>query len=184
MKNNLNIVCYMGGACGDIIVGMLAPAGTTISSRHTVEIPENRRKLKIPHKFETDEDKDCYLNQLYHTTISSHDFEYHAKNGHDILYVGIQNIDRAIWAATRFKNLHFAHAWQEMTDKCGAETIEQYAQMYIDHRIMVKNYVPAKIIDVEDIISGNAVQKLSELGYDISVDGQELYNQWLEANQL
>lgn len=184
MKNNLNIVCYMGGACGDIVVGMLAPAGAAIGPRNTVIIPENRRKLKVPHKFETDDDKDCYLKQLYHTTISSHDFEYHAKNNHDILYVSIQNLDHAVWAATRFKKLHFEHAWQEMTDKCGAETIEQYAQMYIDHAGMVKNYPTAKIIAIEDIISGNAVQRLTELGYKVSADGQQLYQQWLEANQL
>lgn len=172
----------MGGSCGDIITGMIDPMSVSVTDKHTISIPETRRLLKVPHKM-TDADKDKYVSQQ-HTSISSHDFEYHKSRQHKILYIQVRDFDVAMWAARRFKDLHFAHAWREMTEKCGAETIEQYAQMYIDNGYMVSQYPHADVIDIQDIRSGRAGQVLTDLGFTISLPGQELYQTWLEANNL
>ena len=63
-----------------------------------------------------------------------------------------------------------------MSRACGANTIEQYAQMIIDFGNMIANYT-TKVLYLDRIIAGHAVADLLEL--DMPVPGKDLYTEWL-----
>lgn len=182
--DDLQIVCYTGGACGDLLTALIDPtdiglAGTRIS--HASE----RQKLKKHFLFADADAKDQYLREIGHRykSIPSHDIDYHNLRKHKFISITVTEFARAQWAAGRFRDLHRPHVWEEMMRACGAQTVDDYAQIMIDYSRMVMNQASI-IVKLEDICAGLAIDVLCEaLGRDLPPASQHLYNQWLQAQQ-
>ena len=112
-------------------------------------------------------------------SVVSHDYEYHIRKNHKLLCIGVFDRASALWAATRFKQLHQLHVWEEMCNKCGANTIEEYAQMYIDYSNMIVENEQNRLIDLRTIINGSLIETLKTLGFKINATAVELYDIWL-----
>jgi len=153
----MNIVCYTGGTCGDMISGILDPTSAHFKNT-TVMFDQNRTRLKKPHLFQSDSEKDQYLIEVEkkYKSIPSHDLDYHIRQAHDFVGITVQDKAVALWAAKRFKRLHRDHVWQEMTAACGADSIEDYAQMMIDFSNLVKQHTD-RIVTLESIRAGTAL---------------------------
>ena len=119
---NTTIVCYTGGTAGDIVSLIIDPA----------ELSRDRQRLKKPHLFASDAEKDNFLDTAPWASVPSHDFEYHQRRQHEILAIVCRTKPNALWAAERFKSMHRPHVWEEMTQHCGAADVETYAQMILD----------------------------------------------------
>jgi len=164
------IVCYTGGTAGDIVSQILDPA----------ELSLDRQRLKKTHLFSNNQEKDLFLDTVEYMSVPSHDFDYHQTNNHKILGIVCQTMPTAIWAASRFKELHRPHVWKEMTKFCGADTVEAYAQVILDFGNMLANYT-SNVLYLEDIINGCAIEKLHILGYQ--TPGEYKYKKWLIENE-
>jgi hypothetical protein len=160
------IVCYTGGTAGDIV-------SQIIDDR---ELSNDRQRLKKPHLFLSNEEKDQYINNSTWGSLPSHDFEYHRERQHIILGIHCRDMESAMWAATRFKAMHRPHVWEEMSRACGATSIEQYAQMIIDFGNMVASYTH-NMLYLDRIIAGYAITDLTNL--NIPTPGKQLYTEWL-----
>lgn len=167
---NTIIVCFCGGTAGDIVSTILDPQ----------ELTPERQRLKKPHQFSNDREKDLFLNTTQYLSVPSHDFEYHRSHDHKILGIVCRTMPTAIWAATRFKALHRPQVWKEMTAFCGADTVEAYAQTIIDFGNMVASHT-SNVLYLEDIVNGNAVECLTQLGYQ--TPGEHQYKKWLKDNE-
>jgi len=171
------VVCYAGGTCGDLITAMIDPRSAQVSN-NVIRHNKEREKLKKPHLFNSNNEKDHYLCEIscVYDSIPSHDLGYHLDRGHDFITVVVQDPLTALWAAERFKKLHRAHVWEEMQKSCGADSVEDYAKILIDFSNMVSAKT-TKIIKLEKILSGDAVNDLVDLlSRDVNGD---IYQQWL-----
>lgn len=177
-SDNLKIVCYTGGTCGDLMSALIDPAHVKFENMSVMHSPE-RRRLKKPHTFANNEEKDQYINNIsaQYRSIPSHDLDYHIQRSHRFIAITVQDFEISLWAAARFKALHAPHVWQEMQAACGAATVGEYAQMLIDYSNMVVNHT-TDIIKLEDIYNGQAIQALSNLG--INSPHKNLYQNWLD----
>ena len=173
------IICYMGGTCGDLISALIDPTDA-IMNGCKLSLSVDRQRLKKPHLFSNDADKDVYLEQVLtkYKSIPSHDLDYHVRKKHEFIGIIVETFDTAMWAATRFKDMHREHVWQEMQKSCGADTIEKYAQMTIDYGNMMLQYTQ-RTITLESIRHGTAIDRLAEY-IDEPID-QTLYHTWLTA---
>jgi hypothetical protein len=184
--NNINIVCYAGGTCGDLISAIIDPYDVVLNTaKGTVILPQQRIKLKKPHQFNSDTEKDWYIQSIPSgSSISSHDLDYHVARQHQFVSITVKNFDIALWAAQRFKNLHRSHVWKEMQDFCGANTVEQYAQTLIDYSNMV-NEKTDRIVPLENIVSAKVIFTLETiLNINVELTGQNFYQKWLKLQQL
>jgi hypothetical protein len=154
----MNIICYTGGTCGDVITALFDSTDACYRA-NTVMIHADRSRLKKPHEFVNDTDKDQYLAEMAtkYQSIPSHDLDYHARRQHEFIGIIVQDWDVALWAAQRFKDLHRPHVWAEMTAACGANSIEDYAQIMIDFSNLVVQHTD-KIVTLESIRAGTALQ--------------------------
>ena len=168
MDKNLTIVCFTGGTAGDIISEILDPRDLTLE----------RQKLKKPHLFKTDLEKDLFLQTTEYSSIPSHDFAYHRSRSHKLLGIVCRDMPTALWAANRFKQLHRPHVWKEMTAFCGADTVEAYAEMILDFGNMLASYT-SNVLYLDNIIKGYAVENLKELGY--LTPGVNNYKEWINT---
>lgn len=185
-NTNLKIVCYMGGSCGDIVMSVIDPKGSIIKDGRVLnkgydatDISTYRYKLKKPHVFSSDIEKDQFLIEIAssYKSIPSHDTEYHIQRNHSFITVGIRDKKTAIWAAQRFKSYHRPEVWEEMVKLCGATSTEHYADMLIDYSDRVSKSTN-KIVDIEDILSGKLIEKMQQF-VDTPLDS-EFYHIWLE----
>jgi hypothetical protein len=176
--DTLTIVCYTGGTCGDLISALIDPTHARFQDRSVIHT-NNRQLLKKPHTFANNEEKDRYVNDIstQYLSIPSHDLDYHVQRGHKFISITVQDFNVAMWAAQRFKKLHRPQVWQEMQTKCGASTIEDYAQMLIHYSNMVATHTN-NIVKLEDIQNGLALDSLKKLG--INVLSKNLYQNWLD----
>jgi hypothetical protein len=176
----MNIICYTGGTCGDIITGIIDARDIDFNGS-SMETAPNRSRLKKPHTFADDFEKNAYVDSMksLYNSLPSHDLEYHVRQGHDFISITVEDFNVALWAAERFKSLHKPYVWEEMQKFCGANTVEDYAQVLIDFSSMVKTHTD-KILKLERIISGHAVEDLLQWVPDINDD--ILYQQWLVKN--
>lgn len=185
--DNIKIVCYAGGTCGDLIASIIDPQDAVLNlSNGTVSLPQQRTRLKKPHTFESESDKDQYIQSLSDTitSISSHDLDYHLSRQHEIIGITVQHFDIALWAAQRFKQLHRPHVWQEMQARCGASTVEHYAQTLIDYSNMLGKKTN-KTIALEDVISSQAITALKNvLDIEVGPAAEDLYQSWMNLQQL
>jgi hypothetical protein len=174
--SKMNIVCYMGGTCGDMISAVLDPNGTRF--RHTAVIIDdlNRTCLKKPHLFQSDLDKDQYLIEVgkKYQSIPSHDLDYHIRKKHDFIGITVQDKTVALWAAKRFKQLHRAHVWEEMVAACGANTVEGYAQMMIDFSNLITQHTD-RIVSLESIRAGTALDNPV-----LKTASENFYRNWMD----
>jgi len=182
----IQIVCYAGGTCGDLISALIDDRGAELNiTNGTVSLPHHRAKLKKPHLFESNSDKDQYIQSIIPgTSISSHDLDYHISRQHQFIGITVQDFNIAMWAARRFKALHRPHVWKEMQDHCGATIIEQYAQILIDYsRMLVEK--TNRIVTLEDIVSNRAISSLNDrLKIKLSPIAQDFYQQWLDLQKF
>jgi hypothetical protein len=177
-SNSLKIVCYTGGTCGDLIAAMIDSTHARFQNT-TVIHSADRQRLKKPHTFANDEEKDQYITEISsrYQSIPSHDLDYHVRRSHRFIAITVQDFKTAMWAARRFRLLHKPHVWQEMQTACGASSIEDYAQLLIDYSNMVVNHT-TDIVKLEDIHNGRAIQALNKLG--INYQYKNLYQNWLD----
>lgn len=180
--DTLKIVCYTGGTCGDLIAAMIDPADSVFKNS-TVMHSVNRQRLKKPHTFATDEEKDQFINEIstQYRSIPSHDLDYHVRRSHQFITITVQDFTIAHWAAKRFQALNRPQVWQEMQARCGASSIEHYAQTLIDYSNMVVNHTK-DVVKLEDILAGHAINILQGMGMG-NID-QDLYEDWLSLQNI
>lgn len=188
VPDNLTIVCYTGGSCGDLITAMIDHRGSKFMPNHTVKHIDERQRLKKPHLFASDKEKDQYLLDIaqQYNSIPSHDLDYHIRRGHKFISIVVDDIDVACWAAKRFKDLHRPHVWEEMSKMCGAKTVDDYAQILIYYSNMVRNYT-THTVSLESIKQKTAIANLEQaLGQTISQSGKNVYRNWwnLQHNSI
>jgi hypothetical protein len=181
VENSLNIVVYTGGTCGDLLGALIDPSSAKVTGT-TMSLDPHQQKLKKPHNFNTDEEKDTYIQSVNFNSIVSHDTEYHKRRNHKFISIAVDDNDLAVWTATRFKNLHRPHVWEEMKKVGGANTIEEYAQLLIDYGGMIKEFAE-HTINLSDIVSGQAIKKLNEF-LTVPLQSKNLYKEWLKANKF
>jgi hypothetical protein len=179
MSNDVTIVCFLGGACGDIVTAIIDSTSATVDIDGRIILPKDRSKLKDLNNFNNDDEKDQMIENIKYKSISSHDYKYHFIKRHSILYIGIFDTKMAMWAATRFKRLH-PGSWTDLN----CQSIESHAIQYIEHTNMVSNNKKIKVLDIQDIISGKLIKKLKEFGFEIDELSNTLYSTWLNANNL
>jgi hypothetical protein len=176
----------MGGACGDLIMSVIDSTNCKIKDGrvHTkgydpLDINTYRFKLKKPHVFTSDEEKDQFLIEMAksYKSISSHDTEYHIKRKLEFITVVASDEETALWASERFKSYHRENIWDEMVVACGANSTQGYAEMLLKYSDRITQYTD-KVIDIKkDILSGNLIQKMQRF-VDIPLD-IDFYNYWL-----
>jgi hypothetical protein len=177
-----NIVCYVGGTCGDLLSAMLDSTGCTIANG-SIKQEQQRQRLKKPHSFAGNEEKDQYLLSMtgVYKSVPSHDLAYHIERKHSFLSVVVENFDTAYWAADRFKQLHRPHVWNEMQRLCGAQTVKDYAQIIINFSKLVALHTQ-NVVLLDSIVEGRAVEQLEYItNKSLSTEANDLYTQWLEC---
>jgi hypothetical protein len=172
-----HIICYTGGTCGDLISAMIDSTDVEIKDRIIVHA-ESRQRLKKPHTFADDQEKTQYLDSIFQTykSVPSHDLNFHTGNQHKFITITVQKFATAVWAAERFKLVHRPHVWQEMTKACGADSVEDYAQILIDYSRMVVQYTD-RVLELERIVEGHGIDDLKQY-VETDLD-QDLYTRWL-----
>ena len=175
-----DIVCYLGGTCGDLVVAMIDSSGAAVENG-AVKIDAERQRLKKSWQFQSDQDRNLYvkLMQSQYRSIPSHDPDYHLRNNQSFVAVVVKEKSTARWAAQRFKDLHRTRVWQEMQSVNNADSIEKYAQDMLDWSSWINQYT-TQTIGLEDIISGRAHDTLSSI-ITIDTTGINFYNQWLQV---
>ena len=172
----MNIVCYTGGACGDMISAILDPTGTRFNNTAMIIDDVYRTRLKKPHLFQSDLEKDQYLIEIEkkYKSIPSHDLDYHIRKKHNFIGITVQDKTVALWAATRFKRLHGAHVWEEMNTVCGVGTVEGYAQIMIDFSDLIKQHTD-RIVSLESILAGTALDNPI-----LKLANKNVYRNWID----
>lgn len=181
---DLKIICYTGGTCGDLVTAVIDPTGATLNQRlNTVTHTAYRTKLKKPHLFFNNDEKLQYLGDIksQYQSIPSHDLDFHVSKKHDFISITVQDKNIALWAAERFKNCHRPHVWEEMQRVCGANSVDDYADILIHYSTAVKNHTN-KLIQLEDILAGKLIESL-ELGLSLTISeqGKDFYHSWISV---
>lgn len=179
----LNIVCYTGGTCGDLVTAVIDPTGAELNhDLKTVMHLAQRAKLKKPHLFASTEEKVCYINEVksQYQSISSHDLDFHVSQRHSFISITVQDPSTALWAAERFKNCHRPQVWEEMQKFCGATSVKDYADILIHYSNMVTDHT-TKLIQLEDIVQGKLTSVIEDIiEIPVSESGKAFYQSWLE----
>jgi hypothetical protein len=172
----MHIVCYAGGTCGDLITALIDDRDCTLEQGR-VRVGADRSRLKKPHEFFDAQQKDAYVVSMSdcYRSLPSHDLDYHVLRGHDFIGITVCQPDLAQWAAARFQRMHPAHVWQEMMRYCGAESLDQYAQVLLDFSTVVSQRT-SKTIDLGEILDGTATYALEKLLDRYIDDG--FYHDW------
>jgi hypothetical protein len=175
----IDIVCFMGGTCGDIVTALLDPTDAIIDGNR-ITMPLHRQLLKKPHLYYTSQTKDQYVDFISrsYASIPSHDTEYHIQHQHPFTSITVENPTIALWAAERFKQLHKPHVWNEMISHINCKNATDYAKWLMNYRWVV-NTTAARIIKLESIVSG-------QLGNEIELDTDKtmFYNSWLNVQEI
>ena len=179
-----NIVCYAGGTCGDLICALIDPTDAVVD-KNKIILTNDRSKLKKPHLFSNDVDKDLYILEITkkYQSIPSHDFAYHKTRQHSIIGIVIDKLSTAKIASSRFKKLHRPKVWNEMQKFCGAQTVDDYAQILIDFSNLIASQCDI-VVKLENIINGTAILNFEKNGLYISNQGQEIYHRWLALDMF
>ena len=99
-----------------------------------------------------------------------------------IIGITVQDKALACWAAERFKRLHRPHVWEEMTQVCGATSVDEYAEMMIHFGNLVRSKTQ-KILQLENILAGNLIKDLETLEVSSNGLNTPLYQQWLSLQK-
>jgi hypothetical protein len=159
----MHIVCYAGGTCGDLITALIDHRDCTLEQGR-VRVGADRSRLKKPHGFSNCQQKDAYVASMSgcYSSLPSHDLDYHVERRHDFIGITVCQPDLAKWAAARFQCMHPAHVWQEMMRHCGAESLDQYAQVLLDFGTVISQRT-SKTIDLREILDGTVIHTLERL---------------------
>lgn len=181
MENQeLIVVCYMGGTYGDTVAGLINEDLKTDVLWLVVRPNEEVSKLKKPHTFGSDQEKDEYINSISseYKCILSHDQDYHFSRNHNVLGIVVTNIKSALKCANRFKVAHRPQVWKEMMDRCGAKTIEEYAEMMLHYSSTIEKQ-SKWIISTDEIEDGRVLEKITQItGTPVSTLTQNAYKNW------
>jgi hypothetical protein len=183
MADNIKIlpVVYMGGTCGDLITAMIDMRSMAFDAVFPkMKMPVDRQRLKKPHTFSDDTEKDKYLNDIsmIYTSIPSHDIDYHVKREHRFMGIRVKDINTAVWAAKRFQNVHRPQVWQSVSRACNIDTVEQYAQLMIDYGNMISQHT-SEILELEDIVSGQVIPIIENIiGRKLKKNAINCYCNW------
>lgn len=171
----IEIICYAGGTCGDLITALIDSKGAYFRNK-AVMFEQDRLRFKKPHTFANDEEKDQYLHDMAikYQSVPSHDIQYHIKRKHNFIGITVQDLNVAKWAANRFKELHRPHVWAEMAFACGVDSVEEYAQTMIDFSNIVTQHTD-RIITLESIKDGVVLQNPI-----LKNAGKNLYQNWTD----
>lgn len=179
----MEIICYLGGTCGDLVSAVIDPTDARLQGT-TVQHNASRTQLKKHHLFIDDAAKDIYLKSVDAGSISSHDLDYHVRRNHGFISIVVNNLSDAHWASERFRALHRPHVWQEMQEKCGANDVDDYAQVMIDYSNLVVKHAQV-CINLEDIIEGRLISVLQkDFGIKASSLAQDFYRTWIKVQEL
>ena len=173
----MNIVCYMGGMCGDLIACLIDSTDSVVRNGRVLT-PMQRGKLKKSDLFNSDEEKDVYLLQIEkkYKSIPSHDLEYHIKRKHDFISIIVNDNSTALWAADRFKKLHTPEVWEKVAKNSQIDSANDYAKVLLSASSLIKDNTD-KIINLEDIVNGHAITKLQP--YVTTELNDSFYKEWL-----
>lgn len=181
--NLLNIVCYTGGTCGDLVTAVIDPKDATLNHKlKTVIHHAQRSKLKKPHLFSSIEEKVSYISEVkpQYQSIPSHDLDFHSSHQHNFISITVEDPSIALWAAERFKNCHRPYVWEEMQKFCGATSVKDYADILIHYSNMVKSHT-TKLIRLEDIVLGKLISVVEDIiDMPVSKASKIFYQSWLE----
>jgi hypothetical protein len=178
----IEIICYAGGSCGDLITALIDSQGAYLRDKSVAFDPE-RLRFKKPHTFADDVERDQYLTNVStkYRSIPSHDMDYHVRRKHSIIGITVQDQDTALWAAERFKRLHRPHVWLEMQTACGANSIEDYAQIMIDFSKLLQQHTD-RTVALESIRAGTVLEQLSQLT-TLRPASKNFYTNWLDLQR-
>lgn len=185
MESDLDttIVVYMGGSCGDLVTAMIDHNDVGFNfGFDTVKLTPQRQRLKKPHEFVDDQDKDNYLESISRTykSVPSHDIEYHTRRRHSFVGITVTDPSTALWAAQRFRYAHRPRVWQSMAEACGITHVEQYAQLLLDYGSMIRNRTD-RLVDVKAIRQGELLPHLERaLNRKLDSTAQQCYRNWLD----
>jgi hypothetical protein len=171
----------MGGMCGDLIACLIDSSDSVVRMGR-VFTPMNRGKLKKSDSFTNDEEKDLYIKQIEkkYKSIPSHDLEYHIRRKHDFISIVVSDVEVANWAAERFKRLHKIEVWKNVSKNSQIDSIKEYANILLLSSNIIKDNTD-KIINLEDIIKGKAIDKLQP--HVNSQLNDNFYKEWLIGQQ-
>jgi hypothetical protein len=177
---DLIVICYMGGTYGDMIAGLINEDLKTDSLWRIAKPTEEICRLKKPHTFGSDQEKDEYMNSISseHKCILSHDQDYHFSRNHNVLGVVVTNMKSALKCAKRFKAAHRAQVWKEMMDRCGAKTIEEYAEIMIHYGKIIESQCKW-IITTDEIENKQILERIESIvGTPLSEATKNAYKNW------
>lgn len=182
LGRDLDIVVYMGGCCGDLVTALIDTTSVSLNtSTSSVVLSSDRQRLKKPFLFPDDQHKDIYLEEIsmMYKSVSSHDHDYHVRRGNKFIGISVKNYTTALWAATRFKQIHRPDIWHSVKKSHCIDHVEQYAQMMLDYSYLLLDSTDS-IIDLEDILQGQALTMLSQLtNHKLDTRAKNFYNNWL-----
>ena len=182
-SKNMIFVVYMGGTCGDLLTGLLDWSGCLINpTTKAMQVPKDRQRFKKPHLFANDQERDQYVADMSYKyqSLPSHDLAYHQRRQHSFISITVGEFSHALWAAKRFQSVHRPEVWQEVQRLHKINSIDDYANMILDYSAMIKNIAPMTVT-LDSILSGQAIDRLEDLGFDINQEVKQLhYPQWLE----
>ena len=170
----------MGGTAGDLVTATIDGKDTQLDEKKLLIHP-NRSKLKKPHLFHNASETTDYIQSMtnVYNSLPSHCLDFHIEQQHDFISIIVEDIETARWAATRFKELHLPHVWEEVMNYSNISTVEEYAELMIKYSQIVKEHTN-KIIYLHDILEGNLLSELNRLGIEVS--NHTLYEQWLSRS--
>lgn len=171
------IVCYMGGTAGDLVTAVIDNKDTMLDDKKILIHPK-RSKLKKPHLFNNSKETTDYINSLSTTYISlpSHSTDFHIQEKQDFIGIAVDDYETALWAATRFKELHLPHVWEEVMAYSNIISVEEYADLMMKYGAFIRNHTD-KVISLKSILDGNLITELKKyLDFDLHED---LYTAWL-----
>jgi hypothetical protein len=184
MASDMTLVVYMGGSCGDLITSMLDLKDSSLDVAYRkIKMPPERQRLKKPHTFVNDQEKDQYLDEMaeIYASIPSHDLDYHVRRDHDFIGIRARDLNIALWAARRFQHAHRPKVWQSVAQGWNISCPEQYAQLLIDYGNMISSKTN-KLLELEDIVSGQVVPCLEHLiGRNLDKSAVNYYRHWLDV---
>lgn len=179
----IEIICYTGGTCGDLLTALIDNKDTKFFNNAVQQSP-HRSKLKKPFLFKNDTEKDQYIDSIgnEYMSVPSHDVEYHISRNHDFIGITVTDFELALWASTRFKNLHRNNVWDEMCKSCGANSVNDYANILISYSNMIINHTN-RIVNLNDIVNGNALDALKKINVTACSESKIFYANWIKLQQ-
>ena len=173
----------MGGTYGDLVSGLINE-NIKVNDVKKIAVPDaEASRLKKPHLFSSDYEKNQYLEEAAQkfNSISSHDADYHIRNNHKFLAIVVDNYDSALRCAHRFKVSHRDVVWNEMITKCGANSVEDYANAILNFSHMIKNHA-TWVVSTTEIENEEILLRIQEI-QNVPIQSQvyQMYKQWQET---